>query len=44
MASGGIVLGKEDAKKDLRRMGESGVVGRKEVEEYVNYWRGMCIL
>ncbi|PBK63110.1 acetyl-CoA synthetase-like protein [Armillaria solidipes] len=44
MASGGVVLGTEEAKKDSRGMRESGVVGRKEVEEYVNYWRGVGVL
>ncbi len=44
MASAGIVLGTEGVKKDLRGMQESGVVGQKEVEEYVNYWRGIGIL
>ncbi|KAK0445830.1 hypothetical protein EV421DRAFT_1795039 [Armillaria borealis] len=41
MASGGVVLGIEEVKKDSRGMRESGIVGRKEVEEYVNYWRGV---
>ncbi len=31
----------EEVKKNSRGMRESGVVGRKEVEEYVNYWRGI---
>ncbi|KAK0221405.1 hypothetical protein IW262DRAFT_897554 [Armillaria fumosa] len=44
MASGGVVLGTEEAKKDSRGMRESGIVGRKEVEEYVNYWRGVGVL
>ncbi|KAK0457438.1 uncharacterized protein EV420DRAFT_1548198 [Desarmillaria tabescens] len=37
MASGG-------RGKDSRGMRESGVVGRKEVEEYVNYWRRVGVL
>ncbi len=44
MASGGVVLGTKEAKKDSRGMRESSVVGRKEVEEYVNYWRGVGVL
>ncbi|KAK0202205.1 hypothetical protein DFS33DRAFT_1444321, partial [Desarmillaria ectypa] len=44
MASGGVVLGTDEARKDSRGMRESGVVGRKEVEEYVNYWRRVGVL
>ncbi len=44
MASGGVVLGTDEAKKDSRGMRESDVVGQKEVEEYVDYWRGVGIL
>ncbi len=43
MASAGVVLGTEGAKKDSRGMRESGVIGRKEVEEYVSYWRGVGV-
>ncbi len=38
MVSGGVVLGTEEVKKDSRGMPESGVVGQKEVEDYVDYW------
>ncbi len=41
MASAGVVLGTEE---ETRGMRESGIVGRKEVEEYVNYWRGVGMI